>query len=581
VRSKLSIGLAIAVAVPAGRAMALRIENGDNPIELDFTEDAAFDYHFAHGNGNIAGPATLPNGNVNFNYDPTSDNYLDWINRFETQFSMGSWHADLRFDSALFANAPQVSDVSSKLGTYLAGLLQNRYVNNFELEKVSASYTSAHLDATVGDFYLSYGRGLVVSLRKIDALGVDTTLFGGTVTARTNGFSANLAGGVTNTTNTDPSTGEVAPDPNDPIVAGRLEYRLKQLFAVGVDGAILWQNRNVLDLTYYQPGQTSLKQYPISLLGFGSVTAATSLPPRTVTQNYSATFELPNLWNHGSAYAELVHQFQQDNPTIQTQGNGLYAGVNLYEGDFTLQAEFKDYSYFEAPTFSSLSPVAFTAFSQQDVYNNPPNLEEIWQEETTTDNTYGPRLRLDWQVSEHFKPYLAFLYFVDKESAYNIYTGSSGLDANWQQHRSHLAFSGGYRREVFNDQSASTGGLHAAEFWLQYDLIQVLTNRYALELDGLHRTHLDQGPLLWDQGYAYLSLRHSRFSASVGIEYYTYATNEYQPWYPNASGSYNINRNLLVRAFVGGREAGLRCINGICRNYPGFNGGTLEIVAKY
>jgi hypothetical protein len=25
----------------------------------------------------------------------------------------------------------------------------------------------------------------------------------------------------------------------------------------------------------------------------------------------------------------------------------------------------------------------------------------------------------------------------------------------------------------------------------------------------------------------------------------------------------------------------LRCINGICRNYPGFNGATLEIVAKY
>ncbi len=246
--------------------------------------------------------------------------------------------------------------------------------------------------------------------------------------------------------------------------------------------------------------------------------------------------------------------------------------------------EFKDYSAFIAPTFSSLSSVAFTAFHQQDVYNNPPNLEEIWQEESSTYNTYGPRLRLDWQLSEHFKPYVTFLYFVDKDNQYNIYTASGGLDANWQQHRSHLTFSGGYRRQVDNDQSANPGHLDSTEFWFQYDVIQVLTARYALELDGLHRTHQDPafpGYFIWEQGYAYLSLRHSRFSASAGVEYYTQMLGVDQPWYPNVSGSYNINQNFLVRAFVGGREAGLRCINGVCRVYPGFNGATLEIVAKY
>ncbi len=142
-----------------------------------------------------------------------------------------------------------------------------------------------------------------------------------------------------------------------------------------------------------------------------------------------------------------------------TYGNALYAGINAYEGDFTLQAEFKDYSAFIAPTFSSLSSTTFSAFHQQDVYNNPPNLEEIWQEESTTYNTYGPRLRLDWQLSEHFKPYVTFLYFVDKDNQYDIYTASGGLDANWQQHRSHLTFSGGYRRQVDNDQSTNPGQL--------------------------------------------------------------------------------------------------------------------------
>jgi hypothetical protein len=42
-----------------------------------------------------------------------------------------------------------------------------------------------------------------------------------------------------------------------------------------------------------------------------------------------------------------------------------------------------------------------------------------------------------------------------------------------------------------------------------------------------------------------------------------------------------LTKNWLVRAFVGSREAGLRCINGVCRNFPGFNGATLEVVARY
>jgi len=581
------MGVAVAVSLHPGAARAVRIED---PVQIDFTEDAAFDYHaafqlgdhFLHGNGTIAPPSSPF-------YDPTSDNYVDWINRFEAQLSTGPWHADLRFDSALFLNYPTVSNANTQLGNELSLLLQNRYVNNFELEKISATYASPHLEATLGDFYLSYGRGIVVSLRKIDALGVDTTLRGGTVTARAAGFSVNVAGGVTNIVNTDPSLGAVAPDPEDPIFAARLEYRLPQIFAIGLDTARMWQNLGTLNLSFWPPNspRSQLQQTPISPFGFGFVTSKlpdpSTDPNRITTQNSGVTLELPNLWGHGSAYAEYVLQYQNSGD-IQTTGNAVYAGVNAYAGNFTFQAEFKDYSYFQAPIFSSLSSSTFTGFYQQDVYNNPPNLEEVWQEEHTTDRILGPRLRVDWQVNEHVKPYAAVLYFVDQANGYDIYTGLGGIDANWQQHRSHIAFSGGYRREVKNSASQDPGLLYATEFWFQYDVIQVLTDRFALELDGLHRTHRDTAfpdYVLWDQGYAYLSLRHSRFSASAGIEYYTLSPEVNQPWYPNVSGSFIVNQNWLLRAFVGGREAGLRCINGVCRNYPGFNGATLEVVAKY
>lgn len=573
--------LALVVVAVSPPARAWRIENGDHPIELDFTEDAETDYRFAHGNGIIA-PSSDPN------YDPTSDNYFDWINRFEIQVTTGPWHADLRFDSALFANTPQVANISNAEGSRLSFLLQNRYVDNFQLEKISASYLGQNLQATLGDFYLSYGRGLVLSLRKIDALGVDTTLRGATVTGHAGGFSANLSGGITNVVNTDPSLGAVAPDPEDPVLAARLEYRYRQLIAVGVDGAVIWQNPNTLAYTRFQPGQVP-QSVPISPLGFGSVDVLPtgSLPNQPIagrTENYSATVEIPSLWGHGSAYAEFAHQFQY-NSNIEVQGNSLYAGANGYFGDLTGQLEFKDYTRFNFPTFSSLSSTAFPAFYQQDVYTNPPNLEQIFQEESLTTRIYGPRLRLDYQMGEHLKPYGSMAFFRDDDNGYDIYDASLGFEATWQEHRSHLTLSGGYRREVYNDQYSDPGLIHATEFWFQGDVVQVLRRGYSLEFEGLHRTHRDYGFStnyhLWHQGFDYLSLRRSRWSASVGAEYYTYSESIYQPWYLNASGSYTLTQDLLLRGFLGGRAAGLKCINGVCRNFPGYNGATVEVVAKF
>ncbi len=567
----------------SSRAEALRLSLFDAPVQVDLSEDANVDYHFSHGNGNIL-PATNPN------YDPTSDNYLDWFNRFEAQLNSGPWHVDLRFDSALFANTPQVSDITTPEGRRFAQLLENRYVSNFELEKVSASYTSRNLEATVGDFHLSYGRGLVISLLKIDALGVDTTLRGASVTGHLAGFSINVAGGVTNLVNTDPSLGAVAPDPGDPIAAAHLEYRWPRVFTLGLNGAIFWQNQGTLQLNSWTPGSKT-QSVNISPLGVGTVeTAPPSMfsPESVRTENFSAQAELTDLFGHGNLYAELAHQVQTSASgpiSQQTEGNALYAGLNLFEGPFTLQAELKDYLFYNQPVFSSLPSNMFVAFWQQDVYNNPPNLEEIWQEENLTQHIFGPRLRLDYQASENVKPYVTGSYFVDNENGYDIYNAGAGVEADFPEHRQHLSASAGYRREVFNATQSDPGLIHATELWLRFDLLRSLTADYAVEFEGLLREHRDYAgaPVYheWNQSYAYLSLRHTRFSASLGYELYTYATGEYQPNNVNVSGSYHVDDHWLVRAFVGSREAGLRCINGVCRNFPGFNGATVEIIAKY
>jgi hypothetical protein len=605
----------LSFAVPA---MGITIPTGDGPpILLDITNTADFDYHFYQGNGVIEPQFNqTKNGPVpNPLWDPTYDRYYDWLNKLDVKLGYGSWHAELRVDSALFWNVYQVSSAPVDQQRNLLALMTNRFINNLILEKVSASYLTPNLEVTLGDFYINYGRGIVLTLRKVDQLGVDTTLRGLSVTGRLGGFSANVAGGVTNNINTDQATASVAPDAQDPVLAARLEYRQQHLFAAGLEGTVFNQDYDTLKLIGYPPltpplppglgppfctPQNDCKLVSIGPLSAGQVGALASnqfVTPRLRTENLGGTLDFPQILEHASAYFEFAHQWDYlQNVPQPTEGNAFYGGVNVYSGPVTVQAELKDYRNFRGPVQSSLQPSAFPAFYQQTVYTNPPNLEEIWQEEISTNPLFiwGPRLRVDWQINEQLRPYAVGAVFVDAGKGWNIYYGLLGVEANWQEHRGHLNFSGGARYELFNQYASYLTPppnpyeyFNKSEWWVQYDIVQPLSSIYSLELDGLHRTHKDCAghpncqPGIWNQGYAYLSLKRTSITVSGGLEYYTLDPTFYQPYYFNASASWIASEALLVRAFVGGREAGLRCINGICRLYPGFNGINLEVIVHY
>ena len=41
------------------------------------------------------------------------------------------------------------------------------------------------------------------------------------------------------------------------------------------------------------------------------------------------------------------------------------------------------------------------------------------------------------------------------------------------------------------------------------------------------------------------------------------------------------SRNLQVQATVGTQRGGLKCVAGVCRIYPSFAGGKIDIIAKH
>lgn len=585
---RLTLGAVAAALLAGGTAQALRFEFDGQPLVLDFTETADVAYHLDNG---VIAPVGSPG------YDPTSDNYVDYLNRFDAQLSYGRWHAEARFDSALFFNTPTVRgpfpDPSQCNGTnnfrggcenrHLATLLENRYTDNFEAEKLSVNYLGDHLDATLGDFYLSYGRGLVISILKLDALGVDTTIRGANVTARYGGFTANVAGGLTNVVNTDEPTGEVAPDPNDRVVAGRLEYRVPRLFTLGIDGAGFFQNPATAGLSSYAPGVPTV-QVPLGLLALGSITSQLpqAAPGLADTGNFSVTLDLPHLGDVAKLYLEAAHQLQSIGAST-TQGNAFLGSLSVFLGRATLLVEAKDYRNFYSPIPTSLSSQMFPAFWQQNVYTNAPTLEEIFQEEALTYDIEGPRARLDFKVNDRFTPFVSVAYFIDQYNEIDIYDGFVGADVNWQDHQSHAQVSAGRRYEIYNQLFGDPGQPFQREWWVQYDAVQVLGPIYSLELEGLHRRY-DFDSLVghpWTWGYSYLSLKRRAWTGSLGYEYDTEFPDFLRPQNPNAALSWHLGDRYTVSAFGGGREGGLRCINGICRNFPGFTGASLEFVARY
>src|SRR5690606_327269 len=62
--------------------------------------------------------------------------------------------------------------------------LSDRYVHWNTPSRFSVSYSTPAIEATLGDFYAQFGRGLVLSVRKEDELSADTTIRGARVTGR-------------------------------------------------------------------------------------------------------------------------------------------------------------------------------------------------------------------------------------------------------------------------------------------------------------------------------------------------------------------------------------------------------------
>ena len=621
--------MALVCAPKSARAVDLP-KVGGSPVKLDVTETAIAAQRFEARDGE----------------KEADQGYFVFLNRLNTTLGWKKLTLGVRLDSSFYAFRPEDRDYTLPNGQADVQLKRNAIVDGSTryrdrpvyIGKFWLTYKTEGLEATAGDSYVQFGRGLVLSLRKVDELGIDTTLFGGKVTFQKDPFSLTLIAGLTNPTRIDEPTGRalylskpvaaqragptnpasaaIDPQPmfgSDRIVgaqiqAGRGLPITSSTQAVRVTKCAPYRydaQGRVIDDPFDAPIGTCDEPSTSTWLGSLPGNISPTIRSREVW-NASQSLEVPSLWGHGNLYVEAAVQKREgERPTEgNTQGNAVYASLVTSGGPLTNTLEVKSYRNFY-PLAAGVNISRASAFANLS-YSAPPTAEPI-----ISDVMFGfynvcvngGRNRLDYRVTPTLLLYGAFGYAQslsevpggscdregrstadDKAAAKNYITdGQAGLEWRFDDDKSIL-----FANVVGRHDIKDNGDPYYREVAVQYSLTKYLKGPYSIELAGRHRYRVlerenirdsfDGDP--WRQGEHLNALKIApKWVLSQGFEYTTQIG--LPTYYINGGILYRFTPESNIRIYAGQNRGGLRCVSGICRVFPAFSGARIELTLRF
>jgi hypothetical protein len=668
--------LAAALALSWGSsAHAVDLTDLDNhPIKLDVTETSIVAQHFgARGTQSSMGGAPSWIGE-----DPNFQGYFAWLNRLNIQLSWWRITAGLRLDSALYGNRPADQPVCGTQTWYLPCLpafygtpdqrlnLQtheaNQYRNSIYPAKLWVSYTSPGLEVTVGDAYVQFGRGLILAMRKVDELGLDTTLRGGKIAWQSDPFALTFVAGFANPSRVDEASGRalfLAQPPPPPLppttpptpaapgtTLGQPVFGSDRVIGADIQagrGLPVTFSTHAVRFTRCSPVHYDSQGDPYNGAfdaPFGSCDPNdTQIWLSRLTSGYGPmlnasevnmvgqSIEIPSLWGHGKLYLEAAAQnryhdsYIPDATTLNQQGNAdgnaIYGALSVDAGPVTNTLEVKSFRNFY-PMVAAVDVSNAIEFGNV-AYSFPPTTEAITQDSELGffgACVNGGRLRSNVRLDKSFLLYGAGAYYHSQTETLSgtcdsaghtipspgstaasadtyVWDALAGIEWFFDDHLSHLFASTGGRNDV-NGESITW----YREFHAEYALTKHLTGPYSLEITGRHRFRYEvlqnsEGPngmpclgvgscssQPWHEGDNYLALKVSpKYVFSQGFEYTSLAG--LPATYFNGSVRYNFRSDSSVVLFVGQQRGGLRCVSGVCRVFPAFEGARMEVTVRF
>lgn len=591
---------------------------GGAPVKLDVTETSILSQRFEARDGERE----------------EDQGYFAWLNRLNAVLGWKKFTLGTRIDSSLYFFRP----VDRYDGDAPRGLVvdnASRYRNAVYPAKLWLTYKDSELgiEATAGDSYVQFGRGLVLSMRKVDELGVDTTLFGGKVTFQKDPISLTVIAGLANPARVDeptaralfpsqevPRSGQQAAVPAQPLFgsdrivgaqmqAGRGTPVILSTHGVSVnkcapyrykaDGSI---NDDPLDAPIGTCNDADRSAWLDSLSRSGPVLAARQ------TINLGQSLEVPSLWGHGSFYLEgaIQRRSTEELNDANTQGNAIYASVVTTGGPVTNTLEIKSYRNYY-PLAGAVNITRASAFANI-AYSMPPTTEPIISD--TMFNFFnacvdGGRDRFDYRFTPTFLGYGTLGYWATRSEANGGSCDRSGksLAANPLETTHYVTdASAGIEWRFDDDKSIVFANVNARhdingvdepfyrEVAGQYSITKYIKGPYSIELAGRHRYRVEHGNNIrdvgdfrgepWWQGEHQNALKVApKWVVSQGFEYTTLVG--FPTYYINGGLLYRFTSESNIRLYAGQNRGGLRCVSGICRIFPAFSGARIELTLRF
>jgi hypothetical protein len=602
-----------------------------------------------------------------------------WINRLNAKLDWNHFEVGMRLDSAVYWNTltqqlmdstgncknPTEPIPSAAVPPILCKNDQaniarddlSRYQNSLYLAKVWGSYKQKGLEIIVGDAYVQFARGLVLSMRKLDDLGLDTTVRGFKAAVVRGPFAVTVVGGLANPARVDEASGQALfneksiPNTN-PAFQNRGPqpiFGLDQIFGAEVQAgrdspvvlttSMSYVNRcapnSYTGPNTVAPGRVTNPDVLSSWFGYcddtststwlgplGSEATGFDRDARHVT-TVAQSVEFPKMGKFGSLY--VVGSIQQrdgydaaQDPQDFDQGTALYAAYtgSYKKVDGTL--EFKDYRNFY-PTAASVNAQQVSALSNI-AYSAVPTIESITQDNMLGNFNVcvdGLRARVDWRVNDALLVYGQGIFSISKgeqnqtcdrhgnlpsatasEVDY-VADGLLGEQYEFEGKRSHLYATVGARQDSLG---AAVGGATTfiQQFEVTYNFSKTIAKKVAIEFLGRHRVRYENGDNTgangqaeyWVEGENYTGLSIApKWIFTQGIEYTTRdlpanttfaGITGYPAWlFLSVGGTYKFTKDSNIRVFVGQQRGGLKCISGVCRIFPAFEGARAELTLRF
>ncbi len=508
---------------------------------------------------------------------------------------------------------------------------ESRFKNSIYPAKLWLAYSAPGLEVTVGDAYAQFGRGLTLSMRKIDELGIDTTLRGFKVQVQKDPFAVTAVAGFGNPSRIDEATGRnLFPTTGSTAIPVFGSDRVVGLEIQAGRGMPVTLSTRAVRFSrcapyHYDAGGRIVTDFFSDPSGatFGSCdeadTAAwlSSLPntPPSLRANavtmVGQSLEVPTLGGHGKLYLEVAGQQRQEDSAgrhIHAAGNAVYAALSADAGPITSTLEIKSNRNF-FPVSAGVNLTRAPEFSVV-AYSFLPPAETPTILDTEGVGSFnacvnGGRLRTDLRATGDLLAYgqAIFAYTQSEQPSGgcdaqghtvaasaaaeqvqdNVWDGLAGVEWYFDAKLSHAFVSVGVR-----DDTKLSGDFSYRERHLEYSLVKYLGNAYSIEAQGFHRLRKEESQNVdeahveqwWNEGENYIALKIApAWVLSQGFEY----TNRVgQPtYYFNGAVLYKFTSASNVRVFVGQQRGAFRCAAGVCRYFPPFEGARAELTWRF